>query len=50
MIRLKDNLWVIPYPDGYYAYEGSDIITMEAYREAAGGGDDDGVKQTRREH
>lgn len=31
LFPLADGLWFLPYIDGYYRYEGTDVMTMEAY-------------------
>ena len=29
IVQISDNIWLVEYLNGYYAYDGSDLVTME---------------------
>lgn len=34
LIQAAEGLWLVPYIDGFYSYEGTDLVTMEEYLKA----------------
>lgn len=36
IVKIGDGIWLLPFIDGYYDYDGVDLITMEVYRKSDG--------------